>query len=157
MKKILLKLSVITIALAVLTACKPLPQKVMFMNLKNGDKVQSPVKIDMGVENLKVVPASGAAKKGEGHHHLLIDKDPVPKGVVIPTDESHIHFGAGQVSEMVPLPAGKHKLTLQFGDGLHQSYGPESSATIEVEVEAPVVDADAKTEPKTGNKVDQKK
>ncbi len=142
MKKKLLTLGLVTFSLVAFTLCKQLPPKVMFMNLKNGDKIQSPVKIDMGVENFKVVPA-GAIKKGEGHHHLLIDKDPIPKGVVIPADAESLHFGAGQVSAMIELPAGKHRLTLQLGDGVHQSYGPEASSTIEVEIEAPAVDPNA--------------
>ncbi len=52
----------------------------------------------------------------------------------MPTDSTHIHFGKGQTNTDLELNPGMHTLTLQFADGLHQSYGEKMSATIEIEV-----------------------
>jgi hypothetical protein len=56
------------------------------------------------------------------------------KGLVIPADEKSLHFGKGQTEADVKLTPGDHKLTMQFGDGSHRSYGPEMSQTITVHV-----------------------
>jgi hypothetical protein len=82
---------------------------------------------------MKIVPA-GTMADGTGHHHLLIDSAPMPKGQVIPVSDKSLHFGKGQTETDVTLPPGDHTLTLQFGDGAHRSYGPEMSQTITVHV-----------------------
>lgn len=88
----------------------------------------------MGVEGIKIEPA-GEVKEGFGHHHILIDAgDSMDKGTVIPTDSSHLHFGKGQTETELTLPSGKHRLSLQFGDGIHQSYGSQLSSSITVNV-----------------------
>ena len=71
---------------------------------------------------------------GTGHHHLIIDGHPVEAGKAVPADATHLHFGKGQTETTLKLAPGPHTLTLQFADGLHQSYGPEMSATITVTV-----------------------
>lgn len=113
----------------------PAGAKVFFKNLKNGDKVKSPFKVEMGIEGLKIDTA-GAIVVGSGHHHLLIDAgDSIPAGTVVPKDEHHLHFGKGQTSTEVTLPAGEHMLTLQFADGIHRSYGGQLATTIKVTVQ----------------------
>jgi hypothetical protein len=108
--------------------------KVYFKNLKNGETVKSPFKVEMGVKNIKV-DSAGNIVAGEGHHHILIDAgDSVAAGQVIPKDAQHMHFGKGQTSTTLSLPPGKHRLTLQLADGIHRSYGSQLSATIEVTV-----------------------
>ena len=59
---------------------------------------------------------------------------PVPKGEVSPANDKSLHFGKGQTETDLTLPPGDHTLTLQFGDGAHQSYGPDMSKTITVHV-----------------------
>jgi hypothetical protein len=44
------------------------------------------------------------------------------------------HFGKGQTSADIELSSGTHKLTLQFADAEHRSYGPEYSDEIVIEV-----------------------
>jgi hypothetical protein len=107
--------------------------KVYFVEPKDGATVQSPVHVVFGVDGMKVAPA-GDMTAGTGHHHLIIDGQPVPTGQVVPADATHIHFGKGQTETDVPLTPGKHTLTMQFADGLHRSYGPEMSSTITVTV-----------------------
>jgi hypothetical protein len=112
----------------------PAGAKVYFKNLKNGETVKSPFKVEMGVKNIKV-DSAGNIVAGEGHHHILIDAgDSVAAGQVIPKDAQHLHFGKGQTSATITLPPGKHRLTLQLADGIHRSYGSSLSATIEVTV-----------------------
>src|SRR5258708_4488382 len=107
----------------------PAGAKVFFKNLKNGSTVKSPLKVEMGIQGLKLDTA-GAILAGSGHHHLLIDAgDSIPSGQVVPKDDHHIHFGKAQSSTEVILPPGKHVLTLQFADGIHRSYGSKLATT----------------------------
>ncbi|HEY4291102.1 MAG TPA: DUF4399 domain-containing protein [Puia sp.] len=112
----------------------PAGAKVFFKNLKDGQTVKSPLKVEMGVDGLKLDTA-GAIVAGTGHHHLLIDaEDSIPVGTVVPKDATHLHFGKAQSSAEVSLTPGKHVLTLQFADGIHRSYGGRLAATITVTV-----------------------
>ena len=120
-------------------AITPLPAipagaRVSFKNLKDGETVKSPFKVEMGIEGMKLDTA-GPIVAGSGHHHLLLDAgDSVPAGQVVPKDEHHLHFGKAQSSTEVTLPAGKHVLTLQYADGVHRSYGGALAKTITVTV-----------------------
>jgi hypothetical protein len=112
----------------------PAGAKVTFTNLKDGATVSSPLKITMGTEVMKIDTA-GPVLAGYGHHHLFIDaEDSLPVGTVVPKDSTHLHFGKGQTETTVQLTPGKHKLTLQFADGLHRSYGGKLATTISVNV-----------------------
>jgi Domain of unknown function (DUF4399) len=112
----------------------PVGAKVVFKNLKNGATVSSPFKVEMGTEVIKVDTA-GPVIEGVGHHHLLIDaEDSLTAGTMVPKDSTHLHFGKAQTETEVKLAPGKHKLTLQFADGLHRSYGGKLSAVITVNV-----------------------
>ncbi|MFI5154766.1 MAG: DUF4399 domain-containing protein [Chitinophagales bacterium] len=119
---------------------QPVPEipkgaKVFFVNLKDGQKVKSPLKVEMGVSGIKLDTA-GPIVAGSGHHHLLIDAgDSLASGTVVPKDSTHLHFGKAQKEATVNLSPGKHKLTLQYADGIHRSYGAPLSATIYVVVQ----------------------
>jgi len=60
-----------------------------------------------------------------------------PRGTSIPADAQNLHFGKGQTETTVELSPGQHQLTLQFGNGAHQSYGDAMSKTITVTVAKP--------------------
>jgi len=107
--------------------------KVFFSEPKDGAEIKGPVKVVMGVEGMKLQPA-GEVVEGTGHHHILMNKDFMPPGQVIPTDDTHKHYGKGQTEDVLNLPPGNHKLTLQFADGLHRSYGKDLSSTINIKV-----------------------
>ena len=109
------------------------PKSVFFGNLEDGAEVTSPLTIEMGVEGMEVEPA-GAIKEGFGHHHIIIDVSFIPAGQVVPADANNIHYGDGRTETELELEPGEHTLTLQFADGVHQSYGEELSATISVVV-----------------------
>ena len=87
--------------------------KVFFLSPKDGGEVSSPLKVQMGVEGMKVQPA-GEIVEGTGHHHIIIDTDPVKKGTVVGSDAQHLHFGKGQTETELTLSPGKHTLQLQF-------------------------------------------
>lgn len=112
----------------------PADAKVYFVNLKDNQTVKPSLTVEMGVDGLSVDTA-GSMQPGTGHHHLLIDAgDSVPAGQVVPKDSTHLHFGKGQKEAIINLPEGTHKLTLQFGDGLHRSYGGQMATSITVNV-----------------------
>ena len=128
MKKILLALSLSLAAATALAA-----ERVYFVEPADGAAVKSPFKVRFGVEGMAIAPA-GDMKPGTGHHHLIIDGSPVPLNEVVPTDDSHRHFGKGQTETDLTLPPGEHTLTLQFANGAHQSFGPAMSSSIKVRV-----------------------
>lgn len=126
-------------ALMVLTACampgsmSPPAQSVSLMEPVDGATVPTTFKVRFGVKGMAVAPA-GEIVANSGHNHLLINQVPVKAGESVPFDEKHKHFGAGQTEAMITLPPGTYKLTSQFANGAHQSYGSPMSATIQVTV-----------------------
>lgn len=112
----------------------PANARVFFVNLKDGQTVTSPLKVEMGTEAMSVDTANGILKPASGHHHILVDMDSIKTGEVIKKDSVHIHFGNAQISAEITLPPGKHSLTLQFADALHRSYGSKLTSKITVDV-----------------------
>jgi hypothetical protein len=108
-------------------------QNIDFVTPKDGDTVSSPFMVRFAVKGMEVAPA-GEIKPGTGHHHILIDTDPVADNAVIPNDAQHKHFGKGQTETELTLPAGEHTLSLQFADGAHRSYGEAYRKTIRITV-----------------------
>jgi hypothetical protein len=108
--------------------------KVYFKNLKNGQVVSSPLKVEFGVDGI-ALDTAGTVKPASGHHHLLIDAgDSIAMGTVVPKDSTHLHFGKAQTETTIVLAPGKHVLTLQYADGAHRSYGSKLSAVVTVDV-----------------------
>ncbi|MBI1341346.1 MAG: DUF4399 domain-containing protein [Terrimonas sp.] len=113
----------------------PAGAKVFFANLKDGEMVSSPFKVQMGVEGMSVDTANGIIKPASGHHHILIDgPDSLASGTSVPKDSVHLHFGNAQTETELKLSPGMHTLTLQFADALHRSYGGRLAAKITVNV-----------------------
>jgi len=99
--------------------------KVYFINLKDGQTVSNPVKVQMGLSGMGVAPA-GVDKKHTGHHHIFINREAFGKddiGANIPKDENHVHFGGGQTEATVKLKPGKNTLQLVVGDMNHIPHG----------------------------------
>ncbi len=109
-------------------------KSIAFVEPQDGATVPGEFKVVMAVKGMDVKPA-GDMTPDTGHHHLLIDTPFVASGETIPATEKHIHFGKGQTETTVKLAPGKHTLTLQFANGLHQSYGSGMSKTITVNVQ----------------------
>lgn len=111
---------------------------VFFSTPGSGVKVSSPVHVEMNVKGLEVRPAADGLVQGTGHFHIYVD---VPKteqqgeGEPIPFDDAHKHYGKGQTAADLELSPGKHTLTLQFANALHESYGPKYNSSITVNVQ----------------------
>jgi hypothetical protein len=120
----------------------PPGSKVFFIDPQDGATVKGAlvdgkvaVTVKMGVEGIGLEPA-GAQKQGSGHHHIIVDGDFVAVGSIVPKDETHLHYGQAQSEATVALTPGEHKLSMQFADGAHMSYGPQLAASIQIKVEA---------------------
>lgn len=122
------------------TAVTPMPAipegaKVFFVNLKNGQKIKSPFKVQMGVSGI-ALDSAGMIRQASGHHHILIDAgESFPMGEVVPKDSAHLHFGNAQKEAELQLTPGEHKITMQYADGIHRSYGGKLAASVTVTVE----------------------
>jgi hypothetical protein len=113
----------------------PAGAKVFFKNLKNGQKIKSPFKVEMGVSGI-ALDSAGVIKPASGHHHILIDNgDSLALGTVVPKDSTHLHFGNAQKEAELKLTPGEHKLTLQYADGIHRSYGGKLASSVTVTVQ----------------------
>jgi Domain of unknown function (DUF4399) len=112
-------------AVAFAETAAPPNAAVYFINLKDGDAVNSPFKIQFGLSGMGVAPA-GVEKANTGHHHLVIDATLSPEELKqpIPSDAKHVHFGGGQTETMVTLPPGRHTLQLVLGDWTHIPFNP---------------------------------
>lgn len=116
--------------------------QVYFVNLADGDTVQSPLTVVFGLRGMGVAPA-GTEQENTGHHHLLIDRPALGQGEDgadelsngIPSDENHRHFGGGQTEVSVELSPGSHTLQLVLGDYGHVPHAkPIVSGVITIEV-----------------------
>ncbi len=125
------------VAAALLASCSTMKsaaeKSVWFVEPKDGATVTSPFKVVFGVKGMAVDPA-GEIKADSGHHHLLINLGPMSAGEAIPVDDKHLHFGKAQTEAEVTLPPGQYKLTMQFANGAHVSYGPAMAASINITV-----------------------
>ena len=112
-------------ALALAETAAPPNAVVYFINLKDGDTVSNPFKVQFGLSGMGVAPA-GVEKPNTGHHHLLIDTTLTPEELKqpIPMDDKHRHFGGGQTETVLTLPPGKHTLQLVLGDWTHVPHAP---------------------------------
>ena len=132
----LVALGVLAATIAVAEIPSPPGAMVYFINLKDGDAVTSPFKIQFGLSGMGVAPV-GVQTPNTGHHHLLIDTQLSPERMKepIPVDAQHRHFGGGQTEVMLTLPAGQHTLQLAIGDFVHIPHNPpvvSSAITITV-------------------------
>ncbi len=105
----------------------PAPEgaEVYFINLEDGEVVESPVEVQFGLAGMGVAPA-GTEKENTGHHHLLIDTELTGEALnePIPADENHKHFGGGQTETLIELSPGEHTLQLVLGDWSHIPHNP---------------------------------
>jgi Domain of unknown function (DUF4399) len=108
-------------------------QSVSILEPADNAAVPTTFKVRFGVKGMDVAPA-GDIVTNSGHHHLLINLDSIPAGESVPFTEKHMHFGKGQTETEVKLPPGVYKLTAQFANGAHQSYGKGMSNSITVTV-----------------------
>jgi hypothetical protein len=117
--------AVASAALAQTQTPSPQGAAVYFINLKDGDTVTSPFKVQFGLSGMGIAPV-GVQNERTGHHHLLIDSKLSDEELKRPiaADAKHVHFGGGQTETTVTLPAGSHTLQLVLGDWSHIPHNP---------------------------------
>lgn len=98
-------------------------QKVYFINLNEGDKLESPFLVQFGLSGIGVAPA-GTDRANTGHHHLLINVNSVDLYMPIPSSRNHLHFGGGQTETTLDLLPGEYTLQLLLGDMNHIPHSP---------------------------------
>jgi len=126
-----------TAALAQTQTPSPQGAAVYFINLKDGDTVTSPFKVQFGLTGMGIAPV-GVQNERTGHHHLLIDTELPPLDQPVPNDFNHLHFGNGQTEAQLTLKTGSHTLQLLFADKDHIPHNPPvMSALIHVTVAEP--------------------
>ena len=131
--------------IANLTACtrscqkNEIAERVFFVEPANNSihKSQAPIKIIFGLEGKTLKPAGeDVLEQTSGHHHILLNNSlgHIPAGHVVPSHANNIHFGKAEAETELRLKPGKHKLSLQFADGAHLSYGKSMAESIEIVV-----------------------
>jgi hypothetical protein len=120
----------IPVVAAAQTAAPP-NASVYFINLKDGETVTSPFKVQFGLIGMGIAPA-GVERPNTGHHHLLIDTTISPDELKQPIamDDKHRHFGGGQTETMLNLPPGQHTLQLELADWSHVPFNPPIASPI---------------------------
>ena len=126
-----LLLVILSISLSFLTHAE---KNVYFINLQDGDKLESPLFIQFGLSGIGIAPA-GTNRQDTGHHHLLINIDDIDLSRPIPSSQNHIHFGGGQTEAVIDLPTGVYTLQLLLGNMSHIPHNPPIiSKKIKIEV-----------------------
>lgn len=126
-----LLLVILSISLSFLTHAE---KNVYFINLQDGDKLESPLFIQFGLSGIGIAPA-GTNRQDTGHHHLLINIDDIDLSRPIPSSQNHIHFGGGQTETVIDLPTGVYTLQLLLGNMSHIPHNPPIiSKKIKIEV-----------------------
>ena len=128
--------------MAMAQTAAPENARAYFINLQDGDTVQSPFLVQFGLSGMGIAPA-GIEKENTGHHHLLIDRPALGEAAdgaeeleyAIGNDDHHKHFGKGQTETTLTLPAGKHTLQMVLGDWSHVPHvKPVASERITITV-----------------------
>jgi hypothetical protein len=111
-------------------ARRPSPSgaRVFIVSPADGAAVPLTLTVRFGLENMTVARAHDDTPNS-GHHHLLIDAPLPPLDQPIPSDENHLHFGAGQTEANITLTPGRHTLQLLLGDADHVPHDPPVFST----------------------------
>src|SRR6202162_3756831 len=118
-------------AVATAQTAAPPNASVYIINVKDGDTVTSPFKVQFGLTGMGIAPA-GVERPNTGHNHLLIDTTLSPDELKQPIvmDDKHRHFGGGQTETMLTLPPGQHRRQLEFADWPHVPFHPPVMSPI---------------------------
>jgi hypothetical protein len=128
------KLLLLTLILAACRPAAPAP-RVFFVEPADGASVAGPVSVVLAAENFTVEPA-GDVHAGAGHLHIIVDGDCIAAGQIVPKDDTHLHYGQGQLEAILELAPGAHTLCLQAADGAHTALaGDGLTQTINITVE----------------------
>ena len=126
-------IAAVAIPPAMVQAQMPAPAgaTVYFINVKDGDMLTSPFKVQFGLTGMGIAPV-GVQNERTGHHHLVIDTKLSDEELKRPiaADAKHVHFGGGQTETTVTLPPGSHTLQLVLGDWSHIPHNPPMMSPV---------------------------
>jgi hypothetical protein len=123
----LMTLFLLLSSITVMAHTPPPGARVFFVGIEDGAVVESPFKVEFGIEGFGITPAGtkGKIRHQAGHHHLLVDVETLPDlDSPIPRDEHHLHFDGGETETVLDLPPGTHTLQLLLGDEDHEPQYP---------------------------------
>jgi len=100
--------------------------RIFFVEPKNNATVKSPVHLKFGIANYKIaaVPEGDVktVRPGVGHYHVGVEQDCLKPGeTIVKGTPQWVHLGKGDTEMDMQLTPGKHKLSLQLGDDLHNT------------------------------------
>ncbi|HEY0439697.1 MAG TPA: DUF4399 domain-containing protein [Xanthobacteraceae bacterium] len=123
-RRTVLAAAALTPAAALAQTAAPAGAYCYFISPQDGQRLKGAFRARFGLRNMGVTRAGDAAPN-VGHHHLLVDAtEPIVPGEPIPSDKTHLHFGAGQTETLLDLPPGRHTLQLVLGDAEHKPFKP---------------------------------
>ncbi|MBM3546988.1 MAG: DUF4399 domain-containing protein [Alphaproteobacteria bacterium] len=127
MVKVLIALLAVLASVAGLPAlaqiAAPPGAEAYFIEPADGATVKSPFTVKFGLKGFGIAPAL-VDWPDTGHFHLLIDREAIPPGSLIPNEPTAIDYAGGQTEAQVTLPPGTHTLILQIGDHQHIPHLP---------------------------------
>ncbi len=125
--------AILAVSPSIASAQTPAPPgaSAYIINLKDGDTVTGPFKVQFGLTGMGIAPA-GVEKDKTGHHHVLVDTQLSAEELkaAIPMDAKHMHFGGGQTETTLTLPPGPHTLQLVLGDWSHVPFVPSIQSPV---------------------------
>ena len=136
--KCALALTLLLTICGAITNAQPKKLRVFFIEPKSGAKVTSPLHMKFGSEGIEIAPVPQGdlktARPGIAHYHVGIDQECLkPAKNIVKGTPYWVHFGDGKSEFDSQLTSGKHKLSLQLGDDLHNTL-PGACQTITVNV-----------------------
>jgi hypothetical protein len=142
-KRWLVRSSLVLVLAFVTFGCAAAPQPTLkIVGPADGATVQGPkVKVDVTVDNFKLVAAGAAPAEGEGHVHFFVDvpATSVAVGQPIPAttaNPAYIHAGAAPfTSRELTLTPGKHTITAVVGNAAHIALASPAPQTITITVQ----------------------
>jgi hypothetical protein len=69
---------------------------------------------------------------GAAHLHVLVDTPCLGRGSLIPTDDTHRHLAAGELTTKLDVQPGVHTICVQPGDAADHAVEGGDSVTVEV-------------------------
>ncbi|MDP3610732.1 MAG: DUF4399 domain-containing protein, partial [Rubrivivax sp.] len=77
------------------------PTAVDVSNLRDGQTVNSPFRVDFSIRGMGVIPAGKPLPKARNHHVLVDMSLPLNPGDQVPFKDFHLHLGKGQTGAVL--------------------------------------------------------
>ncbi len=108
---------------------------VEIVSPRDGDTVSVPFTITFAESGVEVIPANGQAEPWKGHHHFVVDDEPVSDTLPLPPAPIVVHLGDGSRSRTIDsLPPGPHRIIAIFASGNHVPMAGVKRDTVNIVV-----------------------